>query len=131
LSGADTGGRYSLTEWTMAPPPAPGPPTHVHEDANEAIVVLGGARVRQIGEQTLAAKPDAVALVPQGVVHMLANPGPAPGRFLVILSPPGFEGYWRALAELLARMAGRPDPSDVLVLQRTYRMAGAAARRFV
>ena len=53
LSGDETGGRYSLTEFTMAPPPAPGPPPHIHEDADEAIYVLEGTLEMGIGEQSL------------------------------------------------------------------------------
>lgn len=30
LTGEDTGGHFSLTEFIMAAPPAPGPPMHIH-----------------------------------------------------------------------------------------------------
>lgn len=130
LGGTETGGRYSLTAWTMAPPPAPTPPVHIHEDADEAVYVVAGALTCQVGDRALAAGPGAVALVPRGTPHTLANPGPAPARFLVVLSPPGFEGYWRATARLLAA-GGSPDPSEVLALQQRYQMASSgAARRF-
>ena len=131
LSGDETGGKYSLTEFTMAPPPAPGPPPHIHEDADEAIYVLEGTLEMGIGERKLTGAAGSVMLVPRGMLHSLANPGPSPARMLIILSPPGYEGFWREMAELRARRGGPPDPETVLALQRKYRLTtGGAARRF-
>jgi hypothetical protein len=36
----DTAVIYSLTAITVAPPPTPGPPLHIHKDAHEAKYVL-------------------------------------------------------------------------------------------
>ena len=131
LTGDETGGRYSLTEFVMAPPPAPGPPPHIHEDADEAVYVVEGTLEMGIGVQKLTGTAGSVMLVPRGTLHSLINPGPGPARMLVILSPPGYEGFWREMAELRARLGGPPDPETVLALQRKYHMAsGGASRRF-
>jgi quercetin dioxygenase-like cupin family protein len=42
LGGSDTGGRFALTEFVMAPPPAPGPPLHVHAAEEEAVYLIDG-----------------------------------------------------------------------------------------
>jgi quercetin dioxygenase-like cupin family protein len=42
LSGDETGGFYSLTEFTLAAPPVPGPPVHIHGTGDEAAYVLEG-----------------------------------------------------------------------------------------
>lgn len=131
LTGEETGGKYSLTEFTMAPPPTPGPPPHIHEDADEAIYVLEGTLEMGIGEQSLTGSAGSVMLVPQGTLHSIANPGPGPVRMLVILSPPGYEGFWREMAELRARLGGAPDAETVLALQQKYHLStGGQARRF-
>jgi quercetin dioxygenase-like cupin family protein len=131
LDAAETGGRYSLTAWTMAPPPAPGPPGHVHQDADEAIYVLEGALECQVGGQSITAAPGAVILVPRGTWHTLTNVGSDLARFLVILSPPGFEQYWAEVSTLLATTGGTPDPGELLALQRKYRMESQGRpRRF-
>jgi quercetin dioxygenase-like cupin family protein len=131
LSGDETGGKYSLTEFTMAPPPSPGPPPHIHEDADEAIYVLEGTLEMGVGERHLTGSAGAVMLVPRGTLHSLANPGPGPARMLIILSPPGYEGFWREMAELRARLGGPPDSETVLALQRKYHLStGGEARRF-
>lgn len=131
LGGEDTGGRFSLTDFTMAAPPAPGPPPHIHEDADEVVYVLDGTLEMEVGEQQLTGSAGAVMLAPKGTLHAIANVGPSPARFLVILSPSGYEGFWRAMSELRARLGGPPDPETVLALQRKYHLAtGGQARQF-
>jgi quercetin dioxygenase-like cupin family protein len=131
LHGAETGGTYSLTDFRMAPPPAPGPPPHVHEDADEAVYVLEGELEMGIGDRKLVGAPGAVMLVPRGALHSLTNVGSISARFLVILSPPGYEGFWREMAELRRQLGGPPDPETVLALQRKYHLAtGEQVRRF-
>lgn len=131
LSGDETGGRYSLTEFTMAPPPAPGPPPHIHEDADEAIYILEGTLEMGIGDEKLTGSAGSVMLVPKGTLHSLANPRPGPARILVILSPPGYEGFWREMAELRTKLGGPPDPETVLALQQKYHLTtGGQTRRF-
>lgn len=131
LSGDETGGQYSLTEFTLAAPPAPGPPPHIHEDADEAVYVFEGTLEMGIGDRVLTGSAGSVMLVPKGALHSLANSGTEPARFLVILSPPGYEGFWREMAELRTRLGGSPSPEAVLALQEKYHMGSSGqARRF-
>ena len=51
LTWQETADKYSLTEFSMAPPPAPGPPPHIHEDADEAVYVLEGELEMGLGER--------------------------------------------------------------------------------
>ncbi len=129
LAGDETGGRLSLTEFVMAPPPAPGPPPHAHEDADETVYVLDGTLEMTIGERALTGTAGAVMFVPRGIFHGLANPGPGPARMLVILTPPGYEGFWREMAALQSRSGGPPSPDTVRALQRKYHLATAGAAR--
>ena len=131
LSGEETGGQCSLTRFTIAPPPAASPPPHRHLDAHETIYVVEGTLDCTIEDASRRLEPGGVMHVPRGILHGLANPGPDPTTILVVLSPPGFEGYWRDAARLLARSESPPAPSDMLDLQRQYHMeSGGHARRF-
>jgi hypothetical protein len=115
----------------MAPPPAPGPPPHIHEDADEAVYVLEDELEMGQGDRKLFGSAGSVMLVPRGTLHSLANPGPLAARMLIIVSPPGYVGFWREMAELRARLGGPPDPDTVLALQRKYHLAtNGAVRRF-
>lgn len=124
-------GAYSLSDFTMAAPPAPSPPPHVHEDAHECVYVLEGTLEMSVGEDKLTGGPGSLMLAPRGTLHSLANAGPGPARFIMALSPPGFEGFWREMADPRARIGGPPDPETVVALQHTYHMStGGEARRF-
>jgi quercetin dioxygenase-like cupin family protein len=82
LGGGETGGKYSLTESALAPPPAPGPPPNIHEDADEAIYVLEGTLEVGIDDRRLTGSAGAVMLVPKGMRHSLVNADPGqPGSW--------------------------------------------------
>lgn len=130
--GADNHGGYALVEWEMAPPPAPGPPRHRHLDADEACYVLAGTlHLESEGEPAHKLEAGDYELIPRGTWHVLSNAGPDPARFLIILNPPGFDGYWAEQAERMAQVGGPLDPEEVAALQTKYKMdAGGAVRRF-
>lgn len=131
LRGEETGGRYSLTQFVMAPPPNPGPPPHIHEDADEAIYVLTGSVRMGIDDEHLTGSVGSLMFVPRGRLHSIANVGDDPAAFLVILSPPGYEGFWREMAALRAHLGGPPDEATTLALQRKYHLVtGGQPRRF-
>ncbi len=129
LSGEDTGGSYSLTEFAIAAPPAPGPPVHIHGTGSEAAYVLEGEVELRLGDQSIGASAGAAIFVPRGTTHNVTNAGPGMAKILVILSPPGFEGYWREMSEL-PLTDGKPDPKAVFALQTKYKMdTGGQARQ--
>ena len=126
----DTAGIYSLTEFTVAPPPTPGPPLHIHKDAHEAMYVLEGELQVTLGEQTMRAPAGSFVYVPKGMPHTLANSGPLPAKILIILTPPGYEGYWEEMAQHLAT-GNAPDPALVFSLQQKYHLeTGGQVRQF-
>lgn len=123
----DTRGAYALVEWRMAPPPAPGPPLHRHLAEDEAVLLLDGALDCTLEGHSRRIGPGDFVIVEKGAWHTLANPGPLEARFLVILNPPGYEGFWEEMAEL--SRAGSSTPEKVFALQSKYNMdAGGKAR---
>jgi hypothetical protein len=58
---------------------------------------------------------------PRMIWHTVANVGTGVCRFLVVLTPPGFEGFWRETAR---RLAEHPPPAqaDLLALQDRFGM---------
>jgi mannose-6-phosphate isomerase-like protein (cupin superfamily) len=97
----ESGGPYALLEW-LAPAGAPRPPVHVHHETDEGFYVLEGTyRFLLDGERVDAAAGDHV-LVARGRHHTFWNPGTKPARCLIVLSPPGFEPYFRELSDGLA-----------------------------
>jgi quercetin dioxygenase-like cupin family protein len=132
ISGEQTGGKYSLTEFVAAPPPAPAAPIHIHQVEDETCYVLEGQFQFIIREQSVVTTAGSVVFVPRGTPHTVINSGPGLGRLLVYLSPPGFEQYWKEMAHLLSVYDGQPAPELVIALQEKYHMdTGGQARQFI
>lgn len=89
-------------------PRALGSPVHTHSREDEWSFVLTGRVGVQVGGSSSAADPGDLILEPRGVPHAFWNAGDEPAGLLEVITPGGFEDYFRALAELLA-VEGPPD----------------------
>ena len=99
-----------LVESNMAPGPVAGSPAHV-QPHTEAFDVVEGSMELLVGARRVRLEGGAFGLVPGGQVHTFANVGIGPARYLVLLSPAGYEGYF---AELTALLRGNPGvPPDI------------------
>jgi mannose-6-phosphate isomerase-like protein (cupin superfamily) len=126
-SSADTGGAYALVDY-VAPPHYAGPPPHVHRATDEAFFVLEGQLTVRLGERTVEAGPGAFVQVARSTVHTFANHGDVPARFVGVLVPGGFEGYYEELPGLIARHGYPPPPAVMAELARRYDVAAAPSQ---
>jgi quercetin dioxygenase-like cupin family protein len=110
IDGERTGGAFSLVEHPL-PPRALGAPLHTHHHEDEYSYVLEGHFGVQLGDDTLEAGPGDLLFKPRGVPHAFWNAGDEPGRLLELISPAGFENYFRELAPLLAA----PERDDAAI----------------
>jgi quercetin dioxygenase-like cupin family protein len=101
IDGDATGGAFSLVEHPL-PPRALGAPVHTHRNEDEYSYVLEGRVGVQLGGDVIEAGPGDLVFKPRGVAHAFWNAGDEPARLLEIISPAGFENYFRELAPLLA-----------------------------
>ena len=101
IDGERTGGAFSLVEHPL-PPRALGAPLHTHHNEDEYSFVLQGRFRVQLGDDSLEAGPGDLLFKPRGVPHAFWNAGDEPARLLELISPAGFEHYFRELAPLLA-----------------------------
>jgi quercetin dioxygenase-like cupin family protein len=101
IDGAATEGRFSLVEHTL-PPHGLGAPLHRHAKEDEYSYVIEGRLGAQLGREVVEAGPGEVVAKPRGQEHTFWNAGDEPLRFLELISPAGFEDYFRELAPLLA-----------------------------
>jgi len=109
---ADAATPYSLLEW-IAPAGAQSPPVHVHHDTDELFYVLAGTYEFLIDGQRIEAHAGTHVLVPRGHPHTFWNAGAKTAICLIILSPAGFEDYFRDLAEGLAANGSDEAAVDV------------------
>jgi quercetin dioxygenase-like cupin family protein len=96
----------SVVESTMSAG-APGPPLHSH-DFDEAFYVLDGELTYQLGNRKATAKAGELVFVRRGVPHTVANPSGRPVRYLLVMTPAGFE---REFARRAAKEA-RSEPPE-------------------
>lgn len=106
IDGATTSGAFSLVEHPL-PARALGSPLHTHTREDEYTYVVEGQVGVQLGDEVLVAEPGALVVKPRGIAHAFWNAGDEPARMLELISPAGFEDYFRAMAPLLAA-----DPRD-------------------
>ncbi|MGB0098076.1 MAG: cupin domain-containing protein [Solirubrobacteraceae bacterium] len=134
LRNEESAGAVAIAENTM-PAGAPGPPLHSHA-FDESSYVLDGELTFQLDDQVTTARAGELIFAPRGVPHTLANPTESPARYLLVLTPPGFE---RELARRAANEAGVKPPKWTLqpIPEVTYlgpkigpqQAAGAALER--
>lgn len=96
--GEETGGRYALIE--TANDPYTAVPLHAHEREDETWFVLEGEFAFQVGDQRLIARAGDYVFGPRNVPHSYANRTDHVARTLIMVSPAGFEGFWRESASL-------------------------------
>ena len=103
----------------VVPPGFPGPVRHRHAQMTDAFYVLEGELAFDLDGERRVLGPGSFVLVPPGLVHTFANPGPAPARFLNIYQPAGNEQY---LKEAVRRMAeGHPwSPAEMAEVASRY-----------
>jgi quercetin dioxygenase-like cupin family protein len=92
LRSEDTAGRLGVVVNTV-PAGWAGPPLH-HHDFDETFYVLDGELTFQLGDERRRAGPGALAFAPRGSTHTLANHGASEARYLLLITPGGFERYF-------------------------------------
>jgi mannose-6-phosphate isomerase-like protein (cupin superfamily) len=92
---------------------------HLHNKLEETFYVLEGEFELRAGDQACRALPGTLMFVPPGVPHAFSNPTEAPARLLLLMSPPGHDRYFAALAAILAR-SGPPDTDAIAALRSMY-----------
>ena len=98
VSGAQSGGGFSLVEHPIAPRGLAAPlHRHTHED--EYSYVLEGRMGADLGGEIVVAEAGDLVFKPRGQWHTFWNAGDEPCRILEIISPAGFEDYFAALLD--------------------------------
>ncbi|MFE9560223.1 cupin domain-containing protein [Streptomyces sp. NPDC006487] len=109
LWGADTGGAVSVVEHPF--PVGALVPPHLHTREDEYSIVTGGEIGFRSGDRETVLGPGGYITKPRGELHAMWNAGSVPARMIEIISPAGFEHFFRELAEMLA---DGPPPQDAL-----------------
>ena len=102
-----TGGAYAIIE--TANDPGTGVPVHVHEREDETWFVLEGEYTFQVGEDVIRAGPGDYLFGPRNVPHSYGNHTASVARALIMVTPGGFERFWRESARLAGDRAAHEE----------------------
>jgi mannose-6-phosphate isomerase-like protein (cupin superfamily) len=96
VSAEDSGGAMTVLEEV---PPMVDTPLHVHSREDELFYIVEGEHIVQRGQEEFRLGPGEAIFCPRGVPHAQRRVEPGVGRELVVLTPGGFEQFFRDLAE--------------------------------
>ncbi|SFH51579.1 cupin domain-containing protein [Modicisalibacter xianhensis] len=98
LEGAATGKRFSVVHHPIAPH-ALAAPLHYHHNEDEYSFVLEGTLGALLGDDVVTAGPGTWLIKPRRQWHTFWNAEDVPCRIIEVISPAGFENYFREVAE--------------------------------
>jgi mannose-6-phosphate isomerase-like protein (cupin superfamily) len=107
IDGSEAGERFSLVEHPMSPR-ALAAPLHLHTREDEYSFVLEGRMGALLGDDVVEAGPGDLVFKPRNQWHTFWNAGDEPCRILEIISPAGFEHYFRELVALGGALKADP-----------------------
>jgi quercetin dioxygenase-like cupin family protein len=116
LWGRDTGGVLSVVEHPF--PVGALVPPHLHTREDEYSIVTQGQIGFRSGDREVVLDAGGYITKPRGELHTMWNAGTVPARMIEIISPAGFENFFRDLSELLA--AAAPETGQVPALAERY-----------
>jgi quercetin dioxygenase-like cupin family protein len=117
LSGAQTGGAFTMLQ--LITPPGGGPPPHYHEREDEWFFVQEGRVEFLVDGAWREVSAGTAAFMPRGSIHTFRNVGDTPLRMLVHAAPSGFEVFFERMAELFQNPAG-PDMARVIEISAEH-----------
>lgn len=122
-TGEETGGQFALIEAVGRRGNVP--PAHIHHREDEIFYILEGEVVATVGDRTIKGTPGTMIFLPRDVRHSFTIESEQ-ARMLILLTPAGFEGWFKEFSVPASAMtlppAGEPAYDEV------QRMLEAAPR---
>ena len=119
IDGDDAGTRFALVEHPLEPR-ALAAPMHRHHREDEYSFVLEGCIGALLGDAVVTGNPGDLIFKPRDQWHTFWNAGNDPARILEIISPAGFENYFREVGAELRN--GAPDQQRLAALCSRYEL---------
>lgn len=117
IKGEATGGLVSVVEHPIEPGVLV--PPHMHSKEDELSYVLEGEIGVRVGEQEFQAVQGTYIFKPRGIPHAFWNASGKPARIMEIITPAGFEGYFKDMDNLL-QQGTPPDIAKIAQIRTRY-----------
>lgn len=115
IDGRQTGGRFSVIHHQL-PPRTLAAPLHRHHREDEHSYVLTGKFGALLGDHVVTAEAGSWVFKPREQWHTFWNAGDSPCEIIEVISPGGFENYFRELREIW------PDRTKAAPLLQKYEL---------
>ncbi len=122
-TGEDTQEQFALIEAVGRK--GNGPPPHIHRREDEIFYVLEGELAVSVGDRTRKALPGTMVFLPRNVPHSFTIESEQM-RMLILLTPAGFEGWFKELSVPAPAMT--LPPASEVAYEDVQRMLEAAPR---
>ena len=129
IDGAGTGGRFSVVHHPIAPR-ALAAPLHYHHNEDEYSYVLEGTLGALLGDEVVTAGPGTGVFKPRGQWHTFWNAGDTPVHIVEVISPAGFEDYFREVARAWGDVEAFARISEKYSLEMDLESVPALCERF-
>jgi quercetin dioxygenase-like cupin family protein len=127
ITGEDTQGVYSMIETTV--PPLHEIPVHIHHREDEGFYVLEGEFSYKYGSQMItSAKKGSYTYLKKTIPHNFKNESNSQGKLLTIITPPGYENFFKELgvpitdSSSFSPPSGSPDLNKFAAVAKKYEL---------
>lgn len=117
LLGAHTAGQVAIVEHPF--PVGALVPPHLHTREDEFSIVTAGEIGFRSGDREVVLGAGGYITKPRQEMHTMWNAGSTPARMIEVITPAGFENFFRELADLL-ESGGPPPAGAVPALAESY-----------
>jgi mannose-6-phosphate isomerase-like protein (cupin superfamily) len=117
IDGIEADERFSLVEHPMSPR-ALAAPLHRHTHEDEYSYVIEGRMGALLGDEVVYAEVGDLVHKPRNQWHTFWNAGDEPCRILEIISPAGFEDFFKELSDMGG--VANADPETLTELNDRY-----------
>lgn len=129
IDGSDSGSRFSVVHHPIAPR-ALAAPLHYHHKEDEYSFVLEGTLGALLGDEVVTAGPGSWVFKPRGQWHTFWNAGDTPCHIIEVISPAGFEDYFREVAAAWGDLEAFARINEKYSLEMDFESVPELCRRF-
>jgi mannose-6-phosphate isomerase-like protein (cupin superfamily) len=129
FDGSETGGRFSIVHHPLAPR-ALAAPLHYHHNEDEYSYVLEGTLGALLGNDVVTAGPGTWVAKPRKQWHTFWNAGDTPCRIIEVISPAGFEDFFREVAAHWGDMEAFARLNEKYGLEMDFESVPGLCQRF-
>jgi mannose-6-phosphate isomerase-like protein (cupin superfamily) len=129
VEGRDTGERFAIVHHPLAPR-ALAAPLHLHHQEDELSYVLKGRLGALLGDEVVIAQAGSWVFKPREQWHTFWNAGDDDCEIIEIISPAGFENYFREVAAAFGDLQKFAQINEKYALEMDFASIPGLCERF-